>query len=294
MISTSAIISPTATIGDGCNIEAGAILCGDVNLGNGVHVGAGAILVGPCQIGNNCVIHCGVALDAGVGSGPVVLEDNVHLSAMAVIAAPVTIATGARIQAGTVIIRSVPPHAIVSGNPAQITGYTLSQQPTSTAGVTSSPVTTGVIQSRVLGVKLYRLPKILDLRGNLTAGEFGGDVPFLPKRHFMVFGVPNAEIRGEHAHRTCEQFLICAHGSCNVVADDGSAREEFVLDDPSVGLYLPPLTWGIQYKYSPDAVLLVFASEHYSSTEYIRRYSEFLELTTERDRPSANATSGQD
>lgn len=102
----------------------------------------------------------------------------------------------------------------------------------------------------------------------------------------MVFGVPNAEIRGEHAHRTCHQFLICAHGSCAVVADDGHVREEFLLDDPSLGLHLPPLTWGIQYKYSADAVLLVFASEYYDAGEYIRDYGEFLQLTADR-RPSA-------
>jgi hypothetical protein len=64
-----------------------------------------------------------------------------------------------------------------------------------------------------------------------------------------------------------------------VVADDGARRQEFLLDDPSIGLYLPPMTWGIQYKYSMDAVLLVFASEYYSSEEYIRDYDEFRSLS---------------
>ncbi|EIL98455.1 WxcM-like protein [Rhodanobacter thiooxydans LCS2] len=99
----------------------------------------------------------------------------------------------------------------------------------------------------------------------------------------MVFGVPNAEVRGEHAHRTCHQFLICAHGSCSVVADDGHTRSEFELDDPSVGLHLPPLIWGIQYKYSHDAVLLVFASEFYDASEYIRTYGEFIELVSRKN-----------
>jgi hypothetical protein len=63
-----------------------------------------------------------------------------------------------------------------------------------------------------------------------------------------------------------------------VVADVGHVRDEFTLDDPSVGLYLPPMTWGIQYKYSHDAVLLVFASEFYDSTEYIRDYGEFIDM----------------
>jgi hypothetical protein len=130
----------------------------------------------------------------------------------------------------------------------------------------------------VRGVTLHRFPRIFDLRGNLTVGEFGSSVPFLPKRYFIVFDVPNVEVRGEHAHRSCAQFLVCVRGQCSVVADDGTRREEFLLDDPSLGLYLPPMTWGIQYKYSADGVLLVFASELYESAEYIRDYDEFRQL----------------
>ena len=146
-----------------------------------------------------------------------------------------------------------------------------------------APATPGVVSSSVRGVTLHRLPKVLDLRGNLTVGEFGRSVPFEARRYFMVFGVPNAEVRGEHAHRTCHQFLICARGSLSVVADDGASREEFHLDDPSIGIHLPPLTWGIQYKYSADAVLLVFASEFYDTQEYIRDYAEFVQLVGRKE-----------
>ena len=95
----------------------------------------------------------------------------------------------------------------------------------------------------------------------------------------MVFDVPSAETRGEHAHRECHQFLICVRGSCAVVADDGVNRQEFVLNRPEHGLYLPPMTWGIQYKYSPDALLLVFASHYYEAADYIRDYEEFLQVS---------------
>lgn len=37
------------------------------------------------------------------------------------------------------------------------------------------------------------------------------------------------------------------------------------------------MTWGIQYKYSPDAVLLVLTSEYYEAADYIRNYAEFLD-----------------
>jgi hypothetical protein len=61
-----------------------------------------------------------------------------------------------------------------------------------------------------------------------------------------------------------------------VVADDGATRQEFVLDSPALGLHLPPLVWGIQYKYTPDALLAVFASDHYDPDDYIRDYDAFL------------------
>ena len=122
------------------------------------------------------------------------------------------------------------------------------------------------------------LPRVIDPRGNLTVGEFGKSIPFDAKRYFMVFQVPLVEVRGEHAHKECHQLLICVRGRMSAVADDGFQREEFVLDRPDLGLYLPPKVWGIQYNYSPDAVLLVFASHYYDSADYIRDYSEFCQL----------------
>lgn len=251
----------------------------DVQWGGDISVGDGVVVSGRCTIGDGCTIGAGAVLDGGDGEG-LTIEAGVMVMAGSVIAGSLTVGQSARVQAGAVVQRSVPPFAIVSGNPAQIVGYTLSNEASLGAvGATRPADTVDTCPTRVKGVTLHRFTKVLDLRGNLTVGEFGRNVPFEPKRYFMVFGVPNAEIRGEHAHRICKQFLICAHGSCHVVADDGENREEFVLDDPSVGLYLPALTWGIQYKYSADAVLLVFASHFYDSAEYIRDYNEFSHLT---------------
>jgi hypothetical protein len=75
---------------------------------------------------------------------------------------------------------------------------------------------------------------------------------------------------------------VCVRGTCAVVADDGLRRQEFKLDRPDLGVHLPPLVWGIQYKYSADAVLLVFASEHYEAADYVRDYDEFLRLVADR------------
>ena len=117
------------------------------------------------------------------------------------------------------------------------------------------------------------------MRGDLSAGDFPNDIPFLPKRYFLVFDVPSEKIRGAHAHYKCHQFLICIKGSCSVVIDDGKSRSEILLDSPDLGIHLPPLTWGIQYRYSRDATLLVFASEYYDDADYIRDYADYVKLT---------------
>jgi hypothetical protein len=129
-----------------------------------------------------------------------------------------------------------------------------------------------------LAYKLISLPNILDPRGNLTVGEFERSLPFPVKRFFIVYQVPLTQNRGEHAHRVCHQFVMSVRGGISVIADDGVHREEFRLDRPNVGLYLPPMVWSTQYNYSPDALLLVFASEYYDKNDYIRDYSEFTAL----------------
>ena len=91
----------------------------------------------------------------------------------------------------------------------------------------------------------------------------------------MVYDVPNSKVRGAHAHKECHQFLIAAHGAVNVILDDGDQRREYSLSDAKTGLYIKPGVWGIQYKYSADAVLLVMASHSYDPDDYIRDYNTF-------------------
>jgi UDP-2-acetamido-3-amino-2,3-dideoxy-glucuronate N-acetyltransferase len=129
----------------------------------------------------------------------------------------------------------------------------------------------------VRGVEIYNFHSVSDPRGDLTVGEFDQRFPFQPKRYFIVSGVPSSEIRGEHAHRQCHQFLICAYGQCSVTVDDGTTRLEFQLNQPSVGIYVPPMIWSRQWQYSADAALLVFASDLYDPADYIRDYDGFLD-----------------
>jgi UDP-2-acetamido-3-amino-2,3-dideoxy-glucuronate N-acetyltransferase len=143
----------------------------------------------------------------------------------------------------------------------------------------SKPEETKVLITSTLvrGVDIYQFPSVRDPRGDLTVGELDREFPFRPKRYFIISGVPSSEIRGEHAHRQCHQFLVCAYGQCSVTVDDGTTRLEFQLNRPSIGIYVPPMIWGRQWQYSADAALLVFASELYDPGDYIRDYDAFLD-----------------
>jgi UDP-2-acetamido-3-amino-2,3-dideoxy-glucuronate N-acetyltransferase len=213
------------------------------------------------------------------------VKSGASIGANATILAGLTIGTNAMVGAGAVVTRSVPDNAIVVGNPARITGYVDAQGRDQERGSLSFPSTAspGWSLTDVRGVRTLRTPENRDLRGSLVAGELGPDFPFPVRRYFLVYDVPGVEVRGEHAHRECHQFLVCVSGSVRVLFDDGERRQEVVLDEPSVGIHLPPMTWGTQYAYSPGAVLLVLASHEYSSDDYIRTYEEFRALSSRGD-----------
>lgn len=212
-----------------------------------------------------------------------VIRDGAEIGANAIVYPGVSVGVSARILPGAVVTRSVPPRAIVQGNPARIVGYVDAARgiPNPTSDWKAQP---DILVSRVEGVSLLMFRKVPDLRGSLSVGEFEREIPFVPKRYFLVFDVPTAETRGEHAHKACHQLLIAVKGRVHIVADDGANREEFILQQPNVGLYLPPMIWGIQYQYSADAVLLAFASHYYDPEDYIRDYDLFLRLTNQGTR----------
>lgn len=135
---------------------------------------------------------------------------------------------------------------------------------------------------KVSTVRLLRFPLIAEPRGSLSYGQYDEQLPFIPKRYFIVFDVPASEVRGNHAHRQVSQALVCVKGSCVVAFDDGQVRDEVVLDHPDRGVYIPPLVWATQQKFSADAVLLVLSSEGYDPDEYIRDYDEFMSMVEHR------------
>ena len=134
------------------------------------------------------------------------------------------------------------------------------------------------MKSNVPGVELMNLPTVLAKRGYLTALELPELVPFHVKRIFLVHHVYNLEIRGEHAHKKCWQFLIAAAGSITVDVSDGVLKDTFLLDNPEKGLLIPPLVWGTQYNYSDDGSLLVLASEKFDPKDYLHNFEDFKEF----------------
>lgn len=134
-------------------------------------------------------------------------------------------------------------------------------------------------ETAVGGVKLVRLRHAHDaVRGDLAVIEFAEALPFTPQRCFWTYMIPGRQVRGEHAHRRCSQFLVSAHGACRLRLDDGRSQTEIALDRPEIGVLVPPMVWAEAFDHSGDSVLLVLASQAYDPEDYIRDYSEFLDL----------------
>ena len=278
-------VLPGARIGSDCNvcdhvfIENDVVIGDRVTIKSGVQVWDGVRLEDDVFVGPNATFtndRFPRSKHRPPRFTPTLVCRNASIGANATILPGVTIGLDAMVGAGAVVTRSVPPHAIVAGNPARIVGYVDSKATLTSIDAEMNPDVASADATRVAGVVVHELPLVHDLRGNLTAGEVPGDVPFTPRRYFLVHDVPTGETRGSHAHRECAQFLVCVTGTCAVVVDDGEHRLEVALDRPNRGVYVPPMVWATQYKYTRDAVLLVLASHPYDAADYIRNYEEFL------------------
>lgn len=133
--------------------------------------------------------------------------------------------------------------------------------------------------------KILEFGEYGDERGSLVVAECGDrDVPFVVKRVFYMYGSDSEVVRGQHANRLTEFVLINVSGKSKVKVDNGFESEIIELDKPRMGLYLPTMLWKDMYDFSEDSVLLVLASEHYDSAEYIRDYDTFLaEVGSKKD-----------
>jgi UDP-2-acetamido-3-amino-2,3-dideoxy-glucuronate N-acetyltransferase len=279
------VILERAQIGSDCNICSHVFIENDVVIGNKVTIKSGV------------QIWDGVTLEDEVFVGPnvsftndrfprskkyqdKVLETRIRrgasISSGAIILPGIEVGENAMIGAGAVVTNNVPANAIVKGNPGRITGY-VDSSPIGSAEETfksDEGDLNGTL--KILGVQVVRLKTFSDIRGNISVANIKEEIPFEPKRFYMIFGVPSKETKGQFALKTCHQFITCVRGSCQIMLDDGKTRQEMVLNSPGFGIYIPPKVWTTQFKYSTDALLTVFASEKYDPNDYIRNYSEFL------------------
>jgi UDP-2-acetamido-3-amino-2,3-dideoxy-glucuronate N-acetyltransferase len=292
-------ICDSTDVGDGTRVWAFAHVLAGAHLGSQVTVCDHVFIENDVVVGDRVTIKSGVQLWDGIELGDdvfvgpnvtftndpfprnkqypetfsrTVIESGASIGGGAVILPGVRVGHNAMVGAGAVVTRDVPPFAIVTGNPAAITGYN------DTSGRKLAPRPSGDVQPASTATddrRHIRLSHARDMRGSLVVAEFARDLPFEPARFFMVYDVPSRDVRGEHAHRACEQVLVCLRGSVRAIVDDGETREEYVLDSPEVGLHMPAMTWGTQYAYSADAILAVFASLPYDEADYIRDYATF-------------------
>jgi acetyltransferase-like isoleucine patch superfamily enzyme/dTDP-4-dehydrorhamnose 3,5-epimerase-like enzyme len=279
------VILPEATIGSDVNICANSLVENDVVIGDRVTIKSGVQIWDGLRIEDDVFVgpNATFANDQFPRSKnppqtflTTVIQKGASIGANATILPGITVGSGALVGAGSVVTRNVPANAIVVGNPATIVGYVSSTNAVALNASSASVSNSGCVDVGVGGSSVYELPFIQDLRGNLSFAEFEKDLPFVAKRCFWVFDVPSKDVRGEHAHKKCHQFLVCVAGNVTVMLDDGNKRVEVRLDSPSVGLHIPPVVWGVQYKYSSNAVLVVLASHTYDPDDYIRDYAEFL------------------
>lgn len=280
-------VLPGAVIGRDCNICDHVFIENDVRVGDrvtikcGVQLWDGLDIQDDVFIGPNATFTNDKFPRSKVHDRPLLrtcLEHHVSVGANAVILPGIRVGANAMIGAGAVVTRDVPPYAILAGNPARIVGYTETNSRPASRVFQSKNRASPVEELSVPGVRLYHYPHFEDLRGSLTVTDMETQLPFTPRRYFLVYGVSDQRIRGEHAHKLCAQFFVCVSGSVHLVVDDGGRREEIVLSEPNMGVYVPPMIWATQYKFTSNAALLVFASHEYDNEDYIRVYQDFLAL----------------
>lgn len=264
------LVEGNVSVGANVRVEAAAQLCDGTELEDDVIIGPAAVIGAPA-------VH--TTPERSHNPSPTVVRIGATVGAKATIVAGITIGTHATVEPGAVATENVPGHVAVSGNPARIVKH-LNTRPEQWP-----PATVEQGQrwpERVKGVKLYEVKIVADdIRGSLSVAQLGAGLPFVPARLFTVFDVPSRQVRGEHAHKSLHQWLVCLRGTLTLMVDDGTNREALVLNSPARAVHIPPMIWAAQYQFSPDAILLVAASSVYDPTEYIRDYDDFL-LATNR------------
>ena len=127
-------------------------------------------------------------------------------------------------------------------------------------------------------VKTIELPRIQDPRGNLSFLQYPEHLPFEVKRVFWIYDVPGGEIRGGHAFKEQEEFIIAISGSFDVIIDDGEKKEAFSLNRSYKGLYVPAGKWRSMENFSTNSLAFILVSTPFDANDYIRSYDSYLKF----------------
>jgi hypothetical protein len=131
-------------------------------------------------------------------------------------------------------------------------------------------------------VKIIDLPKFDDPRGNLSFIEQEKHVPFVVKRVYWIYDVPGGQIRGGHAFKEQQEFIVALSGSFDIVIDDGKSKKTFSLNRSYYGLYVPNTVWRHMENFSTNSVAMVLSSTHFSIDDYILNHDDFLNFKNTR------------
>lgn len=128
---------------------------------------------------------------------------------------------------------------------------------------------------------ILQLPKILDKRGNLSFFEHPKQLPFEIARTYWIYDVPGGEIRGSHAFKEQQEFIVALSGSFDVVLHNGEKEELFSLNRSYFGLYVPKMYWRRLENFSTNSLALIVSDRHFKTADYIRDFDEFKRLRNE-------------
>lgn len=131
------------------------------------------------------------------------------------------------------------------------------------------------MKNSINNLVITNIPSFLEDNGTLYVIEGNLQIPFELKRVFLV-SANNGNVRGDHAHKSCSQFLVCSSGSILVECTDGINKKDFSMDNPSQGLLIPPGIWSRQIYNINNSMLTVFCDQFYDPDDYIRDYNNFI------------------
>ncbi|TKW61198.1 MAG: WxcM-like domain-containing protein [Blastochloris viridis] len=132
------------------------------------------------------------------------------------------------------------------------------------------------------GVRWVDIPTIRG-EGCVSFLQKGQPLPFEPRRMYYLHDIPKDVVRGAHAHKELQQLIWAINGSFTLMLDDGRTRQEFVMNDPTKGLYLPSGLWRELSDFKSGTVCVVMASLEYDEADYIRDYDDFKAYVAEQE-----------